>query len=310
MLNIQKNVKLADHSTFKIGGPAKEFVFVESEEDLIEAINYAKNNNLKLFILGGGSNVLFDDRGFDGLAIQMRNVKYEIGDNIIECGAGLLLSNAVNIARENNLSGFEWAVGIPGTIGGAVRGNAGAFGKTIADFVIEVKSYDVSNQKIVNYHPGDCDFNYRESIFKQNNGLIILSAKIRLKNGDKDKIQAKIDKILKKRSEKQPKSWFGNAGSFFMNPVAADKDLINKFEKETGNKTVGNRISAGWLIEEAQLKGKKIGNISVSNINANFLVNNGGGTMEEVLTVSGIIKQKVKVRFGIDLKEEIRIIYY
>lgn len=313
MLNIQKNVKLAEYSTFKIGGEAKNFVEVKNEDEFLEAMDYAKKNNLKFFILGGGSNVLFDDKGFDGIVIRVSDQGGSVlpwQGTMLECWAGEKLSKLVDQAKDRGLSGLEWAIGIPGTVGGALRGNAGAFGGTMADVVAQVRAYDASRQKIVNYGPGECNFDYRSSTFKQDDGLIVISVKIILKNGDKDAILAKMEKMTKKRSEKQPKGWTGNAGSFFMNPVIEDCSLIKKFEEDTGRKTVGNRISAGWLIEEVGLKGKKIGNISTSDINANFLINNGGGTMEEVLIVSGIIKQKVRSKLRVNLKEEVEVVYF
>lgn len=310
MINIQKNVKLSQYSTFKIGGPAEFFVEVKNEEEFLEAMQYAKENNLKFFILGGGSNVLFDDKGFDGLIIKILNTEYDIQDAHIECGAGLPLSQLVNIAKENNLSGLEWATGIPGTVGGAVRGNAEAFKKSLADSIKEVKVYDVSKLKIKNYKLDDCQFNYRDSIFKRDNNLVIVSAKIKLEKGNKNKVEKEMKEISDRRFEKQPKGWVGSAGSFFMNPEVKNQDLIKLFEKDTGSKSVNGRIPAGWLIEEAGFKGKKIGKVMVSDKNANFIVNTGGGTAEEIIMLSSIIKQKIRVKFGIQLKEEVKIVYY
>ena len=231
-------------------------------------------------------------------------------DTSLEFWAGYSLSSLVNFARGNDLTGLEWAVGIPGTIGGAVRGNAGAFGGVMADVIAEVKAYDTSELKVVNYELRNCDFGYRDSIFKKNPGLVIVSAKIKLEKGDKEKIKEKMKEILKKRSIKQPKDWTGSAGSFFKNPIVEDEKLRKSFEKETGNKAIENRVSAGWLIKEAGLKGEKFGNISVSDTNANFLINSGSGTMEEVLMAASIIKQKIRDKFGIELQEEAKIVYY
>jgi len=330
MLNIQKNVKLSEYSTFKIGGEAKEFVEVKNEKEFLEVINYVKENNLKFFILGGGSNVLFDDRGFEGIIIKIsapspRRAQQggpALGwqDTSLEFWAGYSLSSLVNFARDNNLTGLEWAVGIPGTIGGAVRGNAGAFGGAMADVIAEVKAYDTSELKVVNYELKNCDFGYRDSIFKKNPELVIVSAKIKLEKGDKEKIKEKMKEILKKRSIKQPKDWIGSAGSFFKNPIVEDEKLRKKFsaqggpasgwEKKMKSRISDKRISAGWLIEEAGLKGEKFGNISVSDTNANFLINSGSGTMEEVLMAASIIKQKIRDKFGIEIQEEAKIVYY
>jgi UDP-N-acetylmuramate dehydrogenase len=144
MLNIQQNIPLLKYTTFRIGGPAKFFVEVKNEEELIEAFKYAKNNNLEYFILGGGSNLLVSDDGFNGITIKVQDAKYTIQENIIEASAGVPLALVVNLATQNGLTGMEWAAGIPGTVGGAVRGNAGAFGGSMMDVVCDVRVIDAS----------------------------------------------------------------------------------------------------------------------------------------------------------------------
>ncbi|MFH0969570.1 MAG: UDP-N-acetylmuramate dehydrogenase [Patescibacteria group bacterium] len=307
-LDIQENIKLANYSTFKIGGPAEYFAEVRNEEELLEALNYAKEKNLKFFILGGGSNVLFDDKGFNGIIIKIKLTTYNLQLTTIECGAGLLLSQLVNLAKDNNLSGLEWASGIPGTVGGAIRGNAGAFGSCMADMIEEIKVYNISESRIMNYELRSCKFGYRDSIFKKNPDLIIISAKIKLEKSDKNEIENRMKKISSKRSEKQPTNWIGSAGSFFKNPVVENEELRERFEKEIGSKAAGNKVSAGWLINEAGLKGKKIGNVMVSDKNANFIINTGGGTAEEIIMLSSIIKQRVRNEFGIQLEEEVKYV--
>jgi UDP-N-acetylmuramate dehydrogenase len=308
MLNIQKNIKLSDYSTFRIGGEAKFFVEAKNEEELLEAINYAKENNLKFFILGGGSNILFADEGFDGIIIKIQNTKYQMLDTNIDCGAGLLLSQAVNIAKDNSLSGLEWASGIPGTVGGAIRGNAGAFGSDMSSVILEVKAYDISESRIMNYESSSCDFEYRDSIFKQNNNLIIISAKIKLEKGNRDEMEARMKEIISKRIEKQPKGF--SSGSFFKNPVVENRDLKERFESETESRIVDGKIPAGWLIDRVNLLGKKIGGAMVSEKNGNFIINNGNATSKDIIALAGIIKQEVKNKFGVELEEEIKYISY
>lgn len=325
MLDIQKNINLAKYSTFKIGGPAKEFVEVKNEKDLEKALEYARNNKINFFILGGGSNVIFDDEGFKGLIIKLSSggnginkvssfeteeIFKESEFLCFDIWAGEKLSAAVNFSKENDLTGLEWAVGIPGTIGGAVRGNCGAFGGSISDIISEVRILDEADGSILKIlSNSECNFSYRSSIFKDNPDLIVISARIKLKGGDKDEIENKIEKILKERAKKQPNSWIGNAGSFFMNPIIEDEKVKEIFEKETGSKIINNRIPAGWLIEEVGLRGKKIGNIMISDINANFLINTGGATAKEVIIATSTIKQKVRTEFGIQLKEEIKLVF-
>jgi UDP-N-acetylmuramate dehydrogenase len=311
MLEIKKNIILAPYTTFRIGGAAKEFAVVKNKEELIEAIKHAKENSEEFFVLGGGSNVLVSDKGFNGLVIKISakgGSAFGWQDNFLECWAGEKLSDLVNFTAESNLSGLEWAIGIPGTIGGAVRGNAGAYGSEMKDAIECVKVLDTDNLAISEYKKEVCNFNYRTSVFKKKKNLIILSTKLSLKQLEKEKILDKIKEVSKKRSEKIPQGWKGNAGSFFENPTVENQELISEFEKETGTKSADKKIPAGWLIQSAGLSGRKIGNAMVSETNCNFIINIGNGTAEQVIILSSLIKQKVRVSFGVQLKEEVQLI--
>jgi UDP-N-acetylmuramate dehydrogenase len=310
-LNIQQNIPLAPFTTFKIGGPAKFFCEVKNEEELLEALNYSKKNNLEIFVLGGGSNVLVSDEGFDGLVVKLvtRNVKRETRNTelSIECWAGDSLASAVRFSAENSLTGLEWAAGIPGSVGGAIRGNAGAFRGEMKDCLEEIRVLDIQENEIRVLKKEDCQFSYRSSIFKQNPNLIILSCVIKLDKGDKAEIENKISEIIKKRTEKQPQG-MGSAGSTFMNPVVENQELIKRFEKDTGLVCKDCKIPAGWIIAEAGLSGKKMGQIQVSEKHANFVVNLGGGKASDVVMLTSYIKQQVRDQFGVDLKEETKYV--
>jgi UDP-N-acetylmuramate dehydrogenase len=308
MLKIKKNISLSKQSTFRIGGPAKFFVEVGDEKELHEALDYAEKNKLKFFILGGGSNVLFSDEGFDGIIIKMVAKKTKAktinikNENEIECWAGVNLNELISFSKNNNLTGLENLVGIPGSVGGAVRGNAGAFGTVIGDLVKEVKTIEKKISK------KNCGFFYRTSIFKENSNLIIVSVVLKLKKGKKKEIEKKILETMKKRNESQPKGWKGSAGSFFKNPVVKNKNLIKLFEKETGKKMIGNQLPAGWLIAEAGLLGKKIGGAEISEKHGNFLINTGKATAENVIMLASIVKQKVRDEFEVQLQEEVHYV--
>lgn len=329
MINIQKNIPLANYTTFRIGGPAKHFAEVSSEEDLLEALNFAKKNNLEFFILGGGSNLLVSDKGFDGIIIKLKahpslRTKLKVTAQSfklhhVKCWAGNSLAKLVNFSAENNLTGLEWAAGIPGTIGGAVRGSAGAFNSDMSSIVESVKVADISelmqnvNIKIQNnnakfkiFKKEECNFKYRNSIFKENPNLIILSVVLKLNPGNKDEIQNKIKEIIKKRSLEHPKE--NSAGSFFKNPIVENKELVEEFEREQGIKYGDNKLPAGWLIEQAGLRGKKIGGAMASEKHANFIINTGATTAEDVIILASFIKQQVRDKFGIELQEEVQLI--
>jgi UDP-N-acetylmuramate dehydrogenase len=335
-LNIQQNIPLAPYTTFKIGGSAKFFVEVSSEEALIEAVEYAKDNNLEFFVLGGGSNVLVSDKGFDGLIIRLVSknngnqpivkMRMENGSFYLECWAGENLSSILKLAAESSLSGLEWAAGIPGTIGGAVRGNAGAFGSCMVDSVESVRIFDASdnsniiydenqNAKIKNQNYNSklkildknrCEFDYRTSLFKENNNLIITSVVLKLKKGDKAEIGAKIKENIEKRTEKQPQGF--SVGSFFKNPICKEEKMIKQFEADTGMKIKDDKIPAGWLIAEAGFLGKKVGNVQVSENHGNFVVNLGDGKAEDVIILASMIKQKIREKFNIQLSEEVQYV--
>jgi UDP-N-acetylmuramate dehydrogenase len=308
-LNVLENVSLAPYTTFKIGGPAKYFFEAKSKEEILEIINWAHQKNLPYFILGGGSNVLFSDNGFDGLVIKIKNLRLEIKDSIMTVGAGVSLSQLIQIALENSLTGLEWAVGIPGTIGGAVRGNAGAMGLAMADIVKEVEFLDEKG-KIRKWNKNQCRFGYRDSIFKKNPKWIILSAKIKLKKGDRKEIQKKMEENLAKR-ENQPKE--PSAGCIFKNIEI--KNYKNEYQKwlqkypEIKNLVKNGKLPAAWFIEQCDLKGKQIGRAKISEKHANFIVNLDEAKAEDVIILISLIKQKVRNEFGIQLQEEIEMIF-
>ena len=304
---IKKNVLLKNYTTFKIGGRAKYFFEAKNKEDLIKAISLAKKFKLPFFILGGGSNLLVSDKGFKGLVIKIQNTKYKIQNTKIMAEVGVMLGELVNVSAKTGLSGLEWAVGIPGTVGGAIFGNAGVFGKSMKNIVKEIEVFDLSNEKIKTFKNKDCQFDYRESIFKKNKNLIILSTKLKLKKEKKSKIERKMREYLNYRKENQPLN-LPSAGSVFKNYELRIKnyELVKEFpELREFNKK--NLIPAAWLIEKCGLKGKRFGNVKISEKHANFIVNLGEGKARDVIKLIKIIKNKVKNKFGITLEEEIEL---
>jgi UDP-N-acetylmuramate dehydrogenase len=280
---VKKNVFLKNYTTFRIGGRARYFFEAKDEDDLISAISAAKKTRTPFFILGGGSNMLVSDKGFNGLVIKTQNVKYGIRDEKITAGAGTRLGELARAAKNKGLAGLEWAAGIPGTLGGALRGNAGAFKSAMADSVQRVDVLDTKNGKMKIFKNKDCRFAYRDSIFKKNKNLVIVSSTLKLKRGDRREIENKIKEFLKYRQDRQALN-FACAGSVFLNPKG-------RF--------------AGELIEECGLKGKKIGRAQISKIHANFIVNLGGARAKDVRKLINLTKGRVKRKFGIALKEEI-----
>ena len=286
-MKFQKNISLSKYTSFKIGGPARYFCITKSNEDLIKAVKKVKKLNLPFFILGGGSNVLALDQGYRGLVIKIHNSKLLIHNSSINADAGVKLEVLVRLSAKESLTGLEWATGIPGTVGGAVYGNAQAFGIKVSDIVKSVEVLDVKTLKIKKLLKKQCQFSAKKSIFKKNRNLIILSVVLSLKKGDKEKIQKEIKEHLNLRKQNHPLG-FPSAGSIFV------------------NKTGG--FPSSYLIEKAGLKGTKKGGAKVSERHAGFIVNTGEAKAKDVLDLIKVIKQKVKSKFGITLKEEIQII--
>ncbi|MDP2741408.1 MAG: UDP-N-acetylmuramate dehydrogenase [bacterium] len=307
-MNFQRNVLLKNHTTFKIGGPAEYFFVAKKKEDLIEAVKFAKKNKLKITVLGGGSNLLVCDKGIKGLVVKIENKKIEAEKDLVFAKAGTRLESLVSFCTENNLQGLEWSSGIPGiTVGGAVYGNAQAFGTKISDSIKNIEAIDIKTLKIKNLSNKQCRFRLKNSIFKKNKNLIIISASFLLEKGDKKEIKAKIKEYINYRKKRHPIN-FPSAGSVFVNPeiIIKNKKLLEKFpELNEFNKR--GVIHAGYLIEKSGLKGKKIGKAQISEKHSNFIINLGGAKAKDVLKLITLAKQKVKKTFGIDLVQEVQL---
>jgi len=197
--------------------------------------------------------------------------------------------------------------GIPGSFGGAIRGNAGAFGTEIGNVITSVKGYVRDIGMVKEYSRKECGFAYRMSLFKKNPDLIILSAEIKLTPGDKNELGKIIDDTVRKREAKHPQSALC-AGSFFMNPVVKDEKLREEFQKDTGMVSRDNKLPAGWLIDHVGLRGKRIGGVLVSDRHPNYLVNTGNATAEDVITLASLIKTRVRDELRVRLKEEVQFV--
>jgi len=307
MLKIKEEVPLKDHTTFKIGGPARYFFVAQNEKDLKNAILWAKKKKIPFFILGGGSNVLFSDEGFRGLVIKLRNTRYEIRNTKVTAEAGVPLQKLVLETAKKGLSGLENLAGIPGTLGGAIWGNAGAFEREIGDLVEEVKIFKIENCKlqIAKLKNKDCKFGYRDSIFKKRKNWIILESTLKLKKGKRKEIEEKIKEILKLRKEKQPLE-FPCVGSVFKN-VSIEK-VPKKIQERFREKIKNGFLPAGVLIEVAKLKGYQIGGAKISEKHANFIVNVGNAKANDVMQLIEKIKKEVKKKFRVQLEEEIGLV--
>ncbi|MBU4216925.1 UDP-N-acetylmuramate dehydrogenase [Candidatus Parcubacteria bacterium] len=307
-MNIQENIKLNNYTTFKIGGIARFYVEVGDDTELKDVFAWIEAEKLKWLILAGGSNVLFNDDVFDGVVIRLQNNDLIMRGDRLECGAGASLSKAVTMATKESLSGLEWAAGIPGSIGGAVRGNAGAFGGQIADTVEIVEVFNLEKNKMEILSSKDCLFAYRDSIFKEEERkYIIWKIFLKLKKGEQGEIQELVGKYIEHRGKTQPR--LPSAGSVFKNFDAdfIKAENIDLYETATEKGIIkNNKIAAGWVIDQLDLRGKKIGGAKISLEHANFIVNTGDASAKDVITLISFVKQKVRDKYKIQLHEEIQ----
>ena len=304
MIEIKENISLAPFTSFRIGGDAKFYAEVFSVEELKEALEFAKDKKIDFYILGGGTNLLVSDDGFDGLIIKIKMNEISIDGEMIEVQAGVPLIKIVNTTSGQGLSGLEKLAGIPGTVGGAVRGNAGAFSVEIKSCIKTVTAYDTEKMELVSFENEQCNFAYRTSIFKENKNLIVISTTLALQKGDIAEVQKIVTETIMTRSARGLNGT-KSAGSYFMNPVVENEKLCQEFEKEKGVPVRNKTLPAGWVIEQAGLLGKQIGGAQVSEKHANYIINAGEATASDVIMLVSFVKQQVRDQFGIQLTEEV-----
>jgi len=305
---IQKNYPLAPLSTFKIGGAAEYFITVSEKNEAEDAWFWAKSKNLPITLLGGGSNILVADQGVKGLVIKLNNVNIKLDYPNIVCGASANVWEVAQLAVDNNLTGMEWAIGIPGSIGGAVRGNAGAHGGSFDKIIKSVRAFDSEASDWQEFSPEQCGFEYRHSMFKQKPHFIIWEVILRLAvSDDKSVVEKKVEEYKKYRAECQPKE--PSAGCIFKNLFISDIEVANKDLAEKikqADKVRGGKVGAGYLIELLNLKGFSSGGAAISEQHANFIVNKNEAKAEDVIAIITKVKQDVKKAFNIELKEEVQ----
>jgi UDP-N-acetylmuramate dehydrogenase len=275
--SFRRNESLAKYTTYQIGGPAELFLTANSREELISALLYANKNSVPVTVIGGGSNLLISDKGVKGLVVLNRANHYEFQNDELSTESGTILSKVARESIELGLSGLDFATGIPGTVGGAIVGNAGAYGKEIAGSLIEA---EIWNGEVKVYKNEDFHFKYRYSDLKGSN-KIVLSARFKFEKGDKEAMFEKIKTDL----ERRVKLYKGlNCGSYFKNPEGE---------------------SAGAMIDRAGMKGFRSGNAQVNPNHANVILNLGGARAKEIIELENHIIKEVKDKFEVTLEPEV-----
>lgn len=305
---IQENVRLAPLTTYQIGGPAQFLAKVNSLEELTQAIDWAIDGNLPIHFLGGGSNLLISDQGVAGLVIALTAPEPIFTDKAVEAGAGYSLSKLVIACIDHGLAGLEWAAGIPGQVGGAVRGNAGAFGGWLADSIVEVTAYNTRTKQTEIIAVEDCHYAYRHSVFKDRPELFIWSVKLALEIGKQAELQKIAEEHRAYRRQRHP--LLPSAGCVFKNS-SVDEVTKNAPDLYQAAQAAGaisrGEVPAGFIIAQAGLAGYSIGPAQVSPQHSNFLVNNGGATAEQIKQLIDYIQTEVKRRYNLELIPEVAL---
>ena len=286
-VKLKENEPLSLHSTLKIGGEARYFALPENEEQFVAVLHAVKTASVRYTIIGNGSNILFSDRGFDGIVISTTGIKEIIKENnqiSALCGASVI--RVAIEAQKSGLSGLEFAYGIPGTVGGCIAMNAGAYGGQMSDVVIKTRCYDIDNDRIFSLTAEQQNFGYRHTVFTDRPEYIVLGSTFELTPDDPAEIQARMADYMSRRQDKQPLE-FPSAGSVFKRPEG---------------------FFAGKLVEDCGLKGFSIGGAQVSEKHAGFIINLGNATAEDVLKLIEHIKKTVLYRFGVMLECEVKFV--
>ena len=316
----KEHIALKAYSHYEIGGPARYFFAPKTMIELRAVAKAAKKIKLPSFVLGGGTNLLIADEGFEGVVIKPDIKILKVSKNRIHAGAGVLMSELLEFATKKGLSGLEWAGGLPGTVGGAIRGNAGCFGGGTKDKIESVESFDLAKLVAKKRKNKECHFGYRSSVFKIKNGKeIVISATFLLKPGNKKEIKRSIDEKVAYRLKHHPIE-YPNVGSIFKNvPIAQFKNVKHDgaslaFKKGRKSYSMPVKVDpfhvvpAAYLIAESGVKGVSFGGAMVSPKHPNFIVNAFDAKASDVKTLISFVKSKVKDRFGVTLEEEVQVI--
>lgn len=284
---VKYNEKMSKYTTMRVGGPCDCIVFPDEISKIKEVIDFCKNENITFSVIGNGSNLLVKDEGIHGVVIKLghRFSKIELDGEYILAYAGATMPALSQLAKKNSLKGLEFACGIPGTIGGGVKMNAGAYGSQISDILYEVTYMD-EKEEIKTIKNKDCSFGYRKSIFTINPNYVILSAKFKLERGNIDEIENKMKENSLARKAKQPLE-YPNFGSVFKRPEG---------------------YFVGKLVDDAGLRGYKIGGAQVSTKHTGFIVNVDNATCKDVLDLIGYVQTTVYNKFNVKLTPEVIII--
>ncbi|MEK7648328.1 MAG: UDP-N-acetylmuramate dehydrogenase [Patescibacteria group bacterium] len=303
-MELTQQEPLARHTSFAIGGPAKLFIRVRTRKDLLEAATFVRKEGMPYTILGGGSNVLISDRGFDGIVIKNEDRTYSIDGTGVVAVAGVVLAMLVHETAKVGLSGLEWAFGVPGTVGGAVRGNAGAFGGETGDVLDSAEIIDLQSGEVKTLMHQELGFAYRRSACAQHPEWLISQATYHLTQSNPAATLQRVEECLAIKKKTQPLG-ARCIGSMFKNTPLTSFPDTSHIPEEYVRK---GSVASGYLIEHVGLKGYCGNNVMISEKHANFFINTGGACCQDVIQLIDLAKKKVFEKYGIHLCEEIQYI--
>jgi UDP-N-acetylmuramate dehydrogenase len=303
-LSILESVPLTRYTRFEVGGPARILADAGNEAALAEVLGAIEESGEQYAIIGGGTNLVAGDQGFPGVVVRYTNAALEFAGDTVIVAAGAVLQDLVNASIARGLKGLETMTGIPGWVGGAVYGNAGAYGHSIQERVVSVRYLERGCVREISN--ADCEFGYRESRFKRRKDWVILSATLSLEAADARELHAAADGILKIRNEKYPPT-MRCAGSIFKNLLW--RDLPEGVRAQVPAAVVREgKVPSAYFLEQAGAKGLRRGSVRVADYHANLIYNEGGGTAHEVSELIAELKHRVHDRFGLDLEEEVQFL--
>ena len=299
-----EDVPLSEYTRFGIGGPAAVFVDTADAEAFGEGLQLARSSKMPRLVIGGGTNLVVSDAGFAGLVLRYKGRQIRREGEVLRVDAGAVLQDVVDFSVEVGLKGLETMTGIPGYLGGAVYGNAGAYGHSIQEIVERVHFTD--GDEVMSFSNEQCEFTYRESVFKRHKEWVILSTELRFQPGDAAELGNTANEIRTIRDAKYPPT-MKCAGSIFKNLLFAN--LPAQAQAEVPARVVREgKVPSAWFLEQTHVKGLRVGDIQVAEYHANLIYNDGAGTAADLVTVIRELKARVRDRFGFDLEEEVQYV--
>jgi len=303
-LAVLLDAPLSRYTRFGIGGPADLFAETASPDAFAQAVATARAAAVPVMVIGGGTNLIVSDHGYRGLVLRYNAASLSIEGAVVTADGGAVLQDLVDFANERGLKGLETLAGIPGWVGAAVYGNAGAYGHSLSERVVEVRFFDGHCQRV--FDNAQCEFHYRESIFKRNKDWVIFSVDLALTPDDASTLAKISADILKIRNEKFPPT-MRCAGSIFKNFLV--RDLPDAVAAQVPASVMREgKVPAAWFLEQVGSKGARRGEIRVADYHANLIYNEGAGTARDLCALIADLKQRVRERFGIEVEEEVQYV--